>query len=38
VEWNWLGVESIEPKLPALIRTQTISAAAITNMNGAPKA
>ena len=26
------------PKLPAFIRTQTSSAAAITNMNGAPNA
>src|ERR1700738_3276433 len=38
VEWNWLGVESIDPQLPALIRTQISRAAAITNMNGAPKA
>ena len=38
VEWNWLGVESIVPKLPALMRTQISSAAAITNMNGAPNA
>src|SRR5580698_3429973 len=38
VEWNWLGVESIDPKLPALMRTQMSSAAAMTNMKGAPKA
>src|SRR5579863_2324329 len=38
VEWNWLGVESMEPKLPALMRTQMSSAAAMMNMNGAPKA
>ncbi len=38
VEWNWLGVESIDPKLPALMRTQISSAAAMTNMKGAPKA
>src|SRR6202167_6526688 len=38
VEWNWLGVESMEPKLPALMRTQMSSAVAITNMKGAPKA
>src|ERR1035438_2939686 len=38
VEWNWLGVESMEPKLPALMRTQMSSAAAMTNMKGAPKA
>jgi hypothetical protein len=36
--WNWLGVDSIAPKLPALLRTHTSSATAITNMNGAPNA
>jgi len=38
VEWNWLGVDSIAPKLPAFMRTQISSAAAIKNMKGAPKA
>src|ERR1019366_2522799 len=38
VEWNLLGADSIEPKLPALMRIQMSSAAAITNMKGAPKA
>ncbi len=38
VEWNWLGVESMDPKLPALMRTQISRAAAMTNMKGAPKA
>ena len=35
--WNLLGVDSIEPKLPALMRTQINSAAAMMNMNGAAK-
>ena len=38
VVWNWLGVESMVPKLPALMRTQMSRAAAMTNMKGAPKA
>ena len=38
VEWKRLGVDNMAPKLPALTRTQIRSAAAITNMNGAPKA
>src|ERR1700733_3715755 len=38
VEWNWLGVDSMEPKLPALMRTQISKAAAMMNMKGAPKA
>src|SRR5271157_520205 len=38
LEWNWLGVDNIEPKLPALMRTQMSRAAAMTNMKGAQKA
>src|SRR3954447_7318569 len=38
VEWNWLGADSIIPKLPALMRIQIIRSAAMMNMKGAPKA